>query len=339
MPDRDLIHILLPTYNGARFLPAQLASVQRQTHGAWRLLVRDDGSQDASVAIVDALAREDPRIERLVDGDGHRGCAGCVARLMAGADARGATLVAFADQDDVWVPGKLAQSLDRLRSVERERGETHPVLVHTDLAVVDEALQPRHPSFLRFERIRHDAQRPLETLLVQNFVTGCTALFNRPLLELALPVPDDIPMHDWWVALCAAASGTIAFDPRPTVRYRQHGAAALGTKGFVTRLLPWKANWAALWRRGSVAHRRAVAQARALRARLARLDAGAPALAPLDRWLALFEADVTGFERVRRARALGVRTQHPLRTALLYARLLRGVHAQEEPESCEAREL
>ena len=329
MSIRDLIHVLLPTFDGARFLAEQLDSLQGQSHAEWRLLVRDDGSRDDSVDVVERYARSDSRIVRLADGAGHQGCAGSFGRLMAAARSEGARAIAFADQDDVWLPDKLARTLARLRDLERVRGAAHPALVHSDLLVVAEDGRLRHPSFLRYERVRHDQAQPLRTLLTQNFVTGCTALFNAPLLDRALPLPPETPMHDWWVALCAAAFGTIAFEPAATVRYRQHPHTALGRKGFVNRLIPWRADWGGLWRRGNRAHQQAWLQARSLQARL-HADPGADRerVVQLDACLSAFAAEVSGLVRVARARRAGLRSQHPLRTMLFYTRLLLGTHTR-----------
>jgi glycosyltransferase involved in cell wall biosynthesis len=327
--NRDVIHVLLPTFDGARFLAGQIDSLQAQSHAEWRLLVRDDGSRDGSLALVERYSRSDSRIVCLTDTAGHLGCAGSFARLMDAARREDARVIAFADQDDVWLPDKLARTLARLRAVERLRGASHPVLVHSDLLVVAEDGRPRHPSFLRYERIGHDPAQPLRTLLLQNFVTGCTALFNAPLLERALPLPPETPMHDWWVALCAAAFGTIAFEPAATVRYRQHAHTTLGRKGFVNRLLPWRADWGALWRRGNRAHQQAWLQARSLQARLhADPQADRQRVALLDAGLAAFDADVSGLVRIGRARRAGLRSQHPLRTLLFYTRLMLGTHTR-----------
>lgn len=317
------VWILLPTYNGARFVAEQIASIERQTGAEWRLLVRDDGSTDDTVQVVDRLAASDARIERLRDGVGNVGVVANVGMLMAAAMARGARDVMLADQDDVWLPHKIPVSLDVLRQAEREVGPGRPVLVHTDLAVVDETLRPVAPSFLRFQRKRHEPLDPLGPLLVTNFVTGCTVLFNHALLRLAVPVPEGAPMHDWWLALCAAAAGTIRFHPEATVLYRQHGSNTLPEKGYLRQLNPARASWAASWRRGAEIHRRAIAQVQALLERLEIQPGTASARARLRTFLDASAPGVGGLTRMRSAASLGVHGQYPLRTALIYLRMLR----------------
>lgn len=321
------VWILLPTWNGARFVAEQIASIERQTVTDWRLLVRDDGSSDDTVAVVDALASADARIERLRDDAGNLGVVANVDRLLAAAQARGARRVMLADQDDVWLPDKIAVSRALLHEAEREAGPGRPVLVHTDLAVVDEQLRPIAPSFLRFQRKRHEPVDPLGPLLVTNFVTGCTVLFNQALLRLATPVPTEAPMHDWWLALCAAAAGTIRFHPTATVLYRQHGSNTLPDKGYLRQLNPARASWARAWRRGGTIHRQAIAQVAAVAERLGDGPDTAATRQRLRTFLAMCEPGVAGLTRVRTAARLGVHGQQVLRTALIYLRLLTSADA------------
>ena len=69
-------------------------------------------------------------------------------------------------------------------------------------------------------------------LVVQNFVTGCASVFNRPLAELALPISHAAIMHDWWLALCAASAGRIVEREAVTVRYRQHARNQIGARAY-----------------------------------------------------------------------------------------------------------
>lgn len=222
--------ILLSSYNGGRFIAEQIASIRRQSYNDWILVVRDDGSSDDTSAIVESLSAEDDRISVLRDGKGKLGPAASFGELLAHARRIGASYVALSDQDDVWLPAKLARELELLQGQEAVLGPTTPVLVHSDLAVVREDLSLLHRSFLGFQGLRHQSAAPLNRLLIQNFVTGSTLLLNRALLEAAVPVPTVI-MHDWWLALCAAALGRILYLPEATVLYRQHGSNAQGSRG------------------------------------------------------------------------------------------------------------
>ena len=222
------IDILLATYNGARFLHAQIDSILGQTCQDWRLLIRDDGSTDATPEIIDRYAGQYPgRIEVIHDGRANLGVVGNFSTLMERSDA---DYIMFCDQDDVWLPEKIAESYKAMRALERRHGSDTPLLVHTDLTVVDEDLNPIHRSFWRYQRLDPERGRSLASMLIQNVVTGCATMANRRLKDMALPLPREIRMHDWWLALVAAAFGQYGYVPRPLVLYRQHGANTLGAK-------------------------------------------------------------------------------------------------------------
>ena len=224
-----VVDILLATYNGAGYLPEQLASLERQSFRDWRLIFRDDGSTDGTVGLVrdwaDTCGR--PCIE-LRDLDRRVGPSESFSRLMAASDA---PWFAFCDQDDVWHPEKLATLLAAGQAVEAP-DPTVPVLVHCDLEVVDQAMKTLHPSFWRYRHndagLRSAAPRDRIRLLMQGTVTGCAAMGNASLRVATLPIPPEARMHDWWMSLVAAWTGRIVAVDTPLVRYRQHGGNTLG---------------------------------------------------------------------------------------------------------------
>lgn len=223
------VDILLATWNGGRFLRTQIDSVLAQDDQDWRLLIRDDGSTDDTRAIIaDYAARHPGRVVAVDLPSAGKGALGNFGALLA---ASSAPYVMCCDQDDAWIPGKVALTRAAMRELEARHGAGRPLLVHTDLAVVDGGMRELSPSFWAFQGIdpRLDA---LNRLLVQNVVTGCTMMANRRCLELSLPVPATAMMHDWWMALVAAAFGAIAWLPDATVRYRQHGGNTLGAQAY-----------------------------------------------------------------------------------------------------------
>lgn len=223
-PAARSVDILLATYNGERFLGEQLQSLERQTFGAWRLIARDDGSTDATRTLLGEFrARHPAAVQLMEDADSRLGPVGNYRRLL---ENSAADFGLFCDQDDVWHPDKIESLLTVALAHERA---AVPLLVHSDLEVVDRDQRMLAPSFWRYQFIRPErCQWP--RLLVQNVVTGCAALLNAPLRRAVLPIPADAIMHDWWVALVAAASGEIRWTAAPTVRYRQHGANDTGAK-------------------------------------------------------------------------------------------------------------
>jgi rhamnosyltransferase len=277
---------------------------------------------------VRGFAREDARIGLLTDGRGNLGPLGSFGVLLEHALEREAAYVALSDQDDVWRADKLEHELALLRAHEASAGPGHPTLVHSDLAVVDCDLHPIHPSYLRYQRLQHVAHDPLRRLLLQNFVTGCTVVLNRALLEVATPVPP-VVMHDWWLAQCAAALGTVLFLPEPTVLYRQHGANTLGSRG-ATQLyldaLRAPLRWWALGGRNLAA---SGAQVSELAARLHALPAGvevAPdALALVEHASMALCGSLGPVDRCREVRRLGIRPPSLTLPFFFYLRMLAGL--------------
>jgi hypothetical protein len=248
--------------------------------------------------MVESLARQDERISLLRDTKGNLGPAASFGVLLSHALDSPARYVAIADQDDVWLPGKLAHELELLRDQEAAAGRATPILVHSDLAVVREDLSLLHRSFLEFQGIRHQFQAALPSLLVQNFVTGSTVVLNRALLEVAVPVPRVI-MHDWWLALCAAALGRVVYLPESTVLYRQHGSNAQGSQGrwagvvdAVRRPITW-------WNGSADMLDRAISQARELAQRIEQRQPESAAVAMLREFCAAFGPRGSAAKRLR----------------------------------------
>jgi glycosyltransferase involved in cell wall biosynthesis len=222
----------MAVWNGGRWLSAQLDSILAQQDVEVTLLCRDDGSTDDSLAILQAYQQQFPAQIRIVrDYEGNLGACGSFSRLMQHAldhelDRAPGSAIALADQDDIWHAGRLSVTLAALREADDYSG---PVLVHSDLRVVNEQLEPVAPSLIRYQGLQPMRTSPLAQLL-SNSVTGCTLLMNRALLEKALPVPERAIMHDWWLALVVSLYGRRIYIDRPLVDYRQHGDNTVGAK-------------------------------------------------------------------------------------------------------------
>lgn len=216
------VAILLSLYNGEAFLNRQLDSFIEQTHGDWTLYWRDDGSTDSSRAIMLSFQanRGAGRCVEIDVGSGERvGVTDSYARLLEAAPAGG--VIAFADQDDVWLPEKVARGVDGLSRASDDAPRLYCARqILTDRALKEIALSPVIP-------------QPFSVLtaLAQNIATGCTVMMNdraRQLLTEMQPAPPFI-MHDWWAYLVVtAAGGTVEIDQSPVVLYRQHGQNAVG---------------------------------------------------------------------------------------------------------------
>lgn len=214
--------ILLSTYNGALFLKEQIESIQKQTLTDWVLFIRDDGSSDATLSIIHEYSQNDSRIVLLKDSVGNvKPCQSFAILLNHYVKHTTIPFVFFCDQDDVWLEDKLALQCKALQT-------TIPTLVFSDLMVVNKELNVIHPSFLQYQRFSPNTKNPLHTLLVHNYITGCTIGMNRALAILADPIRDAAIMHDWWCALIAASCGHIIFIQKITVLYRQHDKNSIG---------------------------------------------------------------------------------------------------------------
>jgi rhamnosyltransferase len=260
--------ILMGTYNGGRFLEEQIQSIQAQTFKNWHLLIRDDGSSDSTVHILSTYHEQDSRIKMIVDDKGNQGPSGNYNILCTEAAGLEADIIFFSDQDDVWLPNKLETQVQAVRNLEQRHGKKLPVLVYTDLSVVDMQLKIINNSFLAFQGVKNIASDPLLFLLAQNFIPACASAINRALLQIASPIPENALMHDWWVALCAAACGKIKFIPRPMGLYRQHCSNAVGAKGLLGAINPLHGNMKSRWQKGRDNFIRSIGQARQLKKRV-----------------------------------------------------------------------
>ena len=233
-----MINILMSTYNGGRFLSQQLDSILQQSVTAWQLFIRDDGSSDDTRRIVSQYS--DPRIH-LLEADGRNlGAMHSFEYLLT--NYGDADYIAFADQDDVWMPDKLELCLDLMTKGEHNHGSSTPVVIHTDLTVVDSELKEIAPSFWRYSNLQPDLiESNIHFLAIANCLTGCTMLISRAAAQAALPFSRAAYMHDAWIALAAMkAGGIICPLNRPTMLYRQHGKNTLGAVEYRFTLTQWK---------------------------------------------------------------------------------------------------
>jgi glycosyltransferase involved in cell wall biosynthesis len=223
------VDILLATYNGEKFLEEQIDSVLGQSYFNFRLLIRDDDSTDRTKSILNTYAKRFPDKIFIEPTSERLGVKGNFSALMSRVQSPYAFLC---DQDDVWLPEKIGSSLKQMMALEQKYGKECPLLVHTDLKVVNENKQMMGASFWKYTNLKPHSSHSLNKLLVQNVVTGCTALLNQALIHLAFPIPSEAIMHDWWIALVATSFGKIDIVNKPTILYRQHTKNTIGAKNF-----------------------------------------------------------------------------------------------------------
>ena len=222
--DSPLVAILLSTYNGSPYLDTQLQSFLTQSHKNWALHWRDDGPSDNSVALVTGFS-EGPGCGRCVrHASGERlNAPASFLTLLRQSVASPAAMFAFSDQDDIWLPEKLARGVAALAGIPSGM----PGLYCAGHILVDDSLRPighapvvrRPPSF--------------PAAITQNIAQGCTVMLNRAAAELiAGSEPADQTWHDWWSYIVVTASGgRVVVDPAETMLYRQHGTNQVGNAG------------------------------------------------------------------------------------------------------------
>lgn len=241
LQDRDTIFILLATYNGATFLQALLNSLNDQDDANWILLVRDDGSTDQTRQFLQIFAQTQPKMRWVLDNFGRLGVTKSFEHLMRAALGQGANFFALCDQDDVWLPRKLAE-LRAALCHDQEGGfqaiDPEPALAYSDLTVVDADLKLKSHSFFKMNHSGGAWRNPSYWLLSHNLVPGCAMLGNRALIERSLPFPNESVIHDWWLLLCAASMGRVAVVDHPLILYRQHGQNTIGVQSLGQKM--WK---------------------------------------------------------------------------------------------------
>lgn len=213
------ICVVLPTWNGAAWLDAQFASIAAQTLPPVEILVRDDGSTDDTRKIIATWAHKLPIVMIDVWGK-HEGLLASMQKLIRAVDISRFDAVAFCDQDDVWHEDKLARAAEVLADF-----PDRPALYCASAILTDEALNP-------IGQLPYPEKGPdFANALVENIVTGCTAALNRQaLIALQAPWPKGVLVHDWWAYLVISAIGTVIYDPRQVLLYRQHSKNMVGAK-------------------------------------------------------------------------------------------------------------
>lgn len=221
------VSILLACYNSSKFLSVQLDSIIGQSYTDWNLYIRDDGSSDNTISIVKQYMDKDGRIHLLEDAQRGLGAGKSFMRLLQNVES---DYYFFSDHDDVWMPDKIEVSLNELIASSKDNPDM-PIIVHSDLIVVDKDLKTIHSSFWKSSGIKPDTIASSSNIQVFNCVTGCTMAFNRKVKEISFPYPDLAPMHDWWLAICTLRSqGKVVHLRRPLIYYRQHGGNEVGAR-------------------------------------------------------------------------------------------------------------
>ena len=227
--------VILCTYNGEKYLEKQIKSIMEQDREDFCLLYSDDGSTDSTKAILQSLQEKYGRRMRAFPRPMHSGSPAKHFLSILSALAKGEVetenleYIFLADQDDEWFPDKLSKTISVIGEEERKFGESLPILCHTDCTLVNTEGKLLAKSYRRYQKLPGASYR-FSRLLLQNHVTGASVGINKALLQYCKEIPEQVKMHDHWLALLANCFGEIQYLPYATYAYRQHGENVLGAK-------------------------------------------------------------------------------------------------------------
>lgn len=231
----ERIAILMATYNGKKFLSEQIDSILSQSNKQWHLYIHDDGSTDGTVELLKDYTDKYPECITVMD---YSSQGGAMQNFMSLLEKVKADYYMFSDQDDVWLPHKIEREYEKIKELESNNPRT-PIIVHTDLVVVNENLNTINKSFWEYEKIFPKAIQTYRDYAAVNCVTGCTMLFNKETKEAINTPLHNAIMHDAWITLSIAAVGGIVYPiEEQSILYRQHSDNTLGARD--ANLLTWR---------------------------------------------------------------------------------------------------
>ena len=213
--------VLMSTYNGETYLRHQLDTILNQTWENTEIFIRDDGSKDGTLRILEEYASKHENVS-FVRGE-NLGSNRSFLELIQNAPE--ADYYALSDQDDDWMPKKLSKAIEKL-----EGGEY--LIYCGNKQQVDNDLLPLP------NQTYGDLKPGFENAVIENICTGCTCVFTKKMQQLLKDkLPEHPIYHDWWLYLVASYHGKVYFDKEPFINYRQHGDNQVGaTVGLLERL-------------------------------------------------------------------------------------------------------
>ena len=225
MSQNSLVHIVMATYNGAKFLSEQMDSLLQQTYQNITIEVCDDGSTDETCEIVERYRQQDARIILHKNEKN----LGYVLNFMEGIRRSDADYIMLCDQDDMWNRDKVEKTLQHMK--QEETLTEGPVLVFADAMNYNSDTGEKMG---RFHENSHLDVKKVDTahLFMENKCIGCTIMLNRKIQSYLTELPSEIRVHDWWLALICSHFGRISYVDEPMLLYRQHGGNMIGGSSF-----------------------------------------------------------------------------------------------------------
>ena len=226
MRNKNLIYILLSSYNGEKYIEEQINSLIKQTYKNWNLLIRDDGSSDNSINIIKKFEKKYKRIS-LIKSSGNLGACKSFLQLVEYTKKQfNPEYIMFCDQDDVWLKNKIQDSIDYMKEKEESQPDT-PILISTNLTLVDKNLQSLERTYFELLDVNPN-KTSLRLLIHRCTIAGCSCILNKSLIKRIYDIPNKAIMHDYWIALIAASFGNIYRINESSILYRQHDSNYTG---------------------------------------------------------------------------------------------------------------
>ena len=198
----------MASYNGEQYISEQIESIIRCIDLEDELIISDDGSTDSTVDIINRFCSQFSNI-KLVQGPKK----GVVANFQHALFLAKGDIIFLADQDDVWEPNKVSEIMYYFK-----RYNKVTTIVH-NAAILDQSINQEVSTLFEF---RNSGSGLLKNLIKNSYV-GCCMAFRKELLDIAMPFPERIAMHDWWLGLCSEVFGTSLFIEDELIKYRRHG--------------------------------------------------------------------------------------------------------------------
>lgn len=220
------VSVVMAVYNGQQFLRAQVESVLAELRPGDELIIIDDASTDASLALLKGISS--PALQIYTNPSNF----GVIGSFERGLQIAAHEFIFLCDQDDVWLPGKRAAFVSAF-----ERDPRTSVVV-SDAQLIDASGIVTAPSFMA---TRGGFRGNILSTLVRNRYLGCAMALRRELLIAALPIPRSVPMHDMWFGALGSILGRVHYIPVPLLQYRRHGGNVSPSRrqGW-SRMLRWR---------------------------------------------------------------------------------------------------
>lgn len=224
-----MISVCIATYNGEKYLAQQLDSILVQLDEQDEVILSDDGSSDDTLTIIRDYAEKDGRI-RLIEGPR----SGVIANFEQAIKEAQGDYIFLADQDDVWFPEKVAETLAFF-----EKSPKIDIVV-SDLVIVDEGLKMIRPSYFEYRKIKTG----FWANILKNSYIGAGLCFRSRMKKKILPIPHKVPMHDMWIGLLAEQTKSSAFLQKPLTYYRRHdeNVSEIATTTSFIQQIKWRSD-------------------------------------------------------------------------------------------------